>query len=91
MVYNVVILQKEKKMFTLETPKSKYMLVTRNNGGTARLYGNILREMKRIGNFIFKYCEPESVCLVNMRGKVALYRVNGKPEKFECRMAKEMN
>jgi hypothetical protein len=71
--------------------KSKYMLITRSTAGdTARLYGNVLRSMKRTARFIFGYCTPKSVCLVNMTGKVGLYLVDGQPEKTESRLAKEM-
>lgn len=76
--------------------KSKYYLITtRYNEETkkndsVKLYGNNLRSMKRIGRFIFKYCAPKSVVVVNMGGKVGFYKVTGAPEKTENRLAREM-
>lgn len=75
--------------------KSKYYLITtRENPNskqdTARLYGNNLRQMKRLARFIVKYCSPKSVVVVNMKGKVGFYKVNGVPEKTENRLAREM-
>jgi hypothetical protein len=70
--------------------KSKYILITRSTSGSANLYGNSLRNMQRTGRFIFKHCTPVSVCLVNLKGKVGLYLVTGKPEKTELRGAKAM-
>ena len=71
--------------------KSKYILITKSSDGeTGKLYGNTLRNMKRLAKFIFDWCTPKSVCIVNMSGKVGFYKVSGAPEKTENRMAKEM-
>jgi hypothetical protein len=73
---------------------SKYLIITTRKidgkGSRNTLGENNLRVAKRIARFIVKYFKPDSVVIVNERGKVGLYMVEGKPEKTELRGAREM-
>lgn len=73
------------------TKTSKYLIITINTAGErGRLYENVLRTAKRVGNFIFNNCDVKSVVIVNRAGKCGWYKVAGKPEKTENHLAKEM-
>lgn len=70
------------------------IITTRKNEGTkasrATLKEKRLPSAKHLAKFILKYCDPDSIVVVNEAGKVALYEVKGQPEKSELRLAKEM-
>ena len=74
--------------------KTKYYLITtRENtpkNDSAKLCGNNLRQLKRVARFIFRHCEPKSVVIVNMKGKVGFYKVKDAPQKAEDRGARQM-
>jgi len=73
---------------------SKYLIITTRKidgkGSRHTLGENELRTAKRVARFIVKYCKPDSIVIVNAKGKVGFYDVAGHPEKSERRMAKEM-
>jgi|WetSurSiteA1Bulk_404760.scaffolds.fasta_scaffold09720_3 hypothetical protein len=73
---------------------SNYLIITTRkiDGKACRhtLGENTLRTAKRVARFIVKNFQPDSIVVVNEKGKVGMYEVAGHPEKSERRMAKEM-
>jgi hypothetical protein len=80
----------------MSTKSSNYLIITtRKNEGSKAIRDTLgekrLPTAKRIARFILRHCNPDSVVIVNMHGKVGMYEVAGHPEKSELRLAREMN